>query len=99
MSFEFLPCADGAEHFVEQLVRGLDLANYLVDPRSRNVAVGTGRTNPRPVLVVDGILVLLIDEVPHFVTRGTESFGVGRLKDGVKTAPGDYARREHQYAA
>lgn len=99
MTFELLPGINGAGHFVEQFVGGLDLANDLIDPWLWNVTVRTRRPNARPVLEVDRLLVFLVDVVPHFVTRDAECLRVSRLQNRVEPAPKNNAGYEHQYAA
>jgi len=71
--FEFLRRADGAEHFVPQLVAGLDLAPNLEPPVTRDVAVGTGRPHAELILEVNGLLVFLINGIAHLVAGGAKT--------------------------
>jgi hypothetical protein len=87
LGLEFFLGVDGAHDLSVDLLGGLHLADDLVGPVLGHMAVGTGGAHPGAVGVVDGLLVFLIDVVPHFVARDTEVHLVGRFHGGVEAAP------------
>ncbi len=62
-------------------------ANHLVGPVLGHVTVRTDCPHPRAIGVVNGLFVLLVDVVSHFVTRNTKFQLIGHLKARVESPP------------
>ncbi|MNZ79167.1 hypothetical protein D3C78_977630 [compost metagenome] len=87
LGLEFLAGIDAADQLAPELLGRLGLADHLVRPVLRHVAIGTRRSNSGAVAVMDRLLVLGVNVVAHLMARDAEFFGVGGLHDGVETAP------------
>ncbi len=97
VTLELLAGVHLAGDHAPQLLGSLHLADDLVGPLVRYVAIRAAGAHTGAVGVVDGVAILLEHVVLHLVTAGTEGFGVGSLHGGVETAPEDNAAKEaHQ---
>lgn len=85
--FEFLRRADRTQKLVPQLVASLDLASNLEPPVTRNMAIGTSRLDAELIVVVNGLLVLLINCITHFVAGRAEFERIGFLHPPIEAAP------------
>src|SRR5690554_877008 len=78
---------DDAEDMTPDLLGRLHLACNFVSPVVRHVAVGTYRTYPRAIGVVDGWQNFLIDVGLHLMATDAELLGIGGLHCGIETTP------------
>lgn len=94
---KFLPGVDGAPEMLEQFIGRGDLADNLVAPVLRHVAIGADRAHPGPVGVMNSVLVFPVNVVPDFMARDTEGLGVGYFQGPVETSPQQDTRNEREY--
>lgn len=87
LGVELLGRRDRAGELAPDLLRCLDLAQDLVGPVLRHVAIGADGRDAGAVRGVDGSLVFLEDGFAHLVTGDAELLGVRRFHGGVEAAP------------
>lgn len=62
------------------------------------VAIRAGSTHTGGVGIVNGLPVLLVHIVTHFMARNAECQVIGLVHSGVEAAPDDDAHEEHDDA-
>ncbi len=85
--FEFLFGVDGAQYFSKHFIGRLDFANHLRPPLFGDVAIRAGGPHTGAIGVVNGLFVLGVHVVTHFMATDTKSFVIGRFKSGVEPTP------------
>ena len=93
---KFLRRIDHTGYLAPQFLAGLDLANHLVRPLMRHMAVRTRRPHARSIAVMDAFCVRGIHVVFHFVTPNTELLGVGNRHRPVERTHVCNARNEKE---
>lgn len=79
LGLEFFGCIYRSQYLVQQFIGGLDFSNHFGTPLLRNMAVRTGGSYARSILIVDGVAVFDVDVFPHFMTGNTKRFPIGPL--------------------
>ena len=94
LGFEFFFGVDAAGDLAPDLKTGLGLADHFVHPIFGHMTIRANGAHTGAVAVVDGLFVLLVHRVTHFVTGGAKLQGVGHLHGGVEPTPKNNARHK-----